>query len=141
MARPTIQDRLTREESGAQDSDDGESETDASDSSSSGNEDDSDAVKSVVAPKAKNSAIKIFVRVRPGRKNDAKLHLTAGRYACSPGDDESLPKIAFRVPKDTDQGLINNQKENYDYRFNNVFDQNTTQEEVFDNVAKDVIIK
>ncbi|KAJ3298827.1 Kinesin- protein 6 [Rhizoclosmatium sp. JEL0117] len=137
MKRHTIQDRLDREDEYGENSD-SEEEDDKEDQ-----DDHEDAnIEADTSPpiKSKSSSIKIFVRVRPPRKNDTKLHLTPGRYVCSPGDDEELPKIAFRLPKDAEQGLINNQKENYDYRFNRVFDQSTSQEEVFDHVAKDVIL-
>ncbi|KAJ3025970.1 UNVERIFIED_CONTAM: Kinesin- protein 6 [Siphonaria sp. JEL0065] len=142
MKRATIQDRLDREEASDYEEDE---ENDDDEGETADDQEDDDQSTEATNPrtsvaKSKSSSIKIFVRVRPPRKNDSKLHLTPGRYICSSGDDEELPKIAFRLPKDVEQGLINNQKENYDYRFNRVFDQNTTQDEVFDHVAKDVII-
>ncbi|KAJ3243274.1 Kinesin- protein 6 [Chytriomyces hyalinus] len=102
-----------------------------------------------VAAAAKTGSIKIFVRVRPPRTNDPKLHNTPGRYYCvnpnqsndkDNSDADNQPKIGFRIPKDSEQGLINNQRENYDYKFNRVFDTDTTQDEVFDFVAKDVVL-
>ncbi|KAJ3312160.1 Kinesin- protein 6, partial [Blyttiomyces sp. JEL0837] len=99
-----------------------------------------------------SSSIKIFVRVRPPRPN-SKLKTTPGRYYISNPDttssnketqqneNEDHAKIGFHLPKDENQGLINNQKENYDYRFDRVFNESTGQEEVFDYVAKDVILR
>ncbi|KAJ3117471.1 Kinesin- protein 6 [Phlyctochytrium bullatum] len=94
-----------------------------------------------------SSNIRIFVRMRPPRQN-SKLHITPGRYYCSnpettttsTTDPDSCAKIGFHTPKDENQGIINNQRETYDYRFNRVFDEKTTQEEVFDYVAKDVVV-
>ncbi|KAJ3134119.1 Kinesin- protein 6 [Physocladia obscura] len=96
---------------------------------------------------SKQATIKIFVRVRPPFKNaKLNLHSTPGRYYTVPESESeadgsrALPRIGFVVPKDEGQGLINNQKENYNYAFNRVFDQSTSQEEIFDHVAKDVIL-
>ncbi len=100
---------------------------------------------------SQSGSIKIFVRVRPPRLN-SKLKATPGRYWCvnpntsasdaaSADDPDAQPKIGFNMPKDEAQGLINNQKESYDYRFHRVFDADTKQEEVFDYVAKDVILR
>ncbi|KAJ3191216.1 Kinesin- protein 6 [Irineochytrium annulatum] len=101
------------------------------------------------ATQATQSNVRIFVRVRPPRPN-SKLKATPGRVHCvnpetsASRDAESAEKepsrIGFQVPKDEAAGLINNQKESYDYRFHRVFDQKSTQEEVFDYVAKDVIL-
>ncbi|KAJ3105594.1 Kinesin- protein 6 [Phlyctochytrium planicorne] len=93
-----------------------------------------------------SSNIRIFVRMRPPRSN-SKLHITPGRYYCTnpelPNSDEkngdTSSKIGFLVPKDETQ-TINHQKESYDYRFHRVFDEKATQEEVFDYVAKDVVL-
>ncbi|KAJ3088301.1 Kinesin- protein 6 [Quaeritorhiza haematococci] len=96
-----------------------------------------------------SSTIKIFARVRPLRKN-TKLQSSAGRYwthqpdtTAQQGaevDSEDVPRIGFKVPRDEAQGLINNQKETYEFRFDRVFDVDTRQEEVFDYVAKDVVL-
>ncbi|KAJ3219562.1 Kinesin- protein 6 [Dinochytrium kinnereticum] len=96
-----------------------------------------------------SSNIRIFVRMRPPRSN-TKLHTTPGRYYCtnpasaqpssSPDDPDAHAKIGFHVPKDETHGIVNNQKEAYDYRFHRVFDEKASQEEVFDYVARDVIL-
>ncbi|KAJ3411076.1 Kinesin- protein 6 [Chytridiales sp. JEL 0842] len=95
-------------------------------------------------------SIKIFVRVRPPRSN-SKLHTTPGRYYThnpsnptstseNSDDPDAFPKIGFRIPKDEKEGIVNNSRETWDYRFHRVFDKDSTQEEVFDVVAKDVVL-
>ncbi|KAJ3128891.1 Kinesin- protein 6 [Nowakowskiella sp. JEL0407] len=88
--------------------------------------------------------IKIYARVRPPQitKSHARLHLSGNRYWVKENnaETESKQKIGFRVPKDQAQGLINNQRENYEFRFDWVFDVDTGQEEVFDKVAKEVVV-
>jgi kinesin family protein 6/9 len=72
--------------------------------------------------------IKIFGRIRPLRKNGKN---TPNKYS---HDSNS---ICFK--KSSEQGTINNQREIFDFKFDQVFDQDVTQEEVFDKVAKPVI--
>jgi kinesin family member 6/9 len=97
--------------------------------------------------KTLHSSIKIFVRVRPPKSSILSntkhvSRVTPGRYTCSnTQSQDEMPSIGFHIPKDENQGLINNQKENYDYRFHRVFDKDTKQNEVFDYVAKDVILR
>jgi kinesin family protein 6/9 len=43
------------------------------------------------------------------------------------------------MPKDKEEGYINNKEEKRSFHFNQIFDQDTRQEKVFDKVAKDVI--
>ncbi|KAH6594578.1 hypothetical protein BASA50_006528 [Batrachochytrium salamandrivorans] len=94
-------------------------------------------------PKA-TSTIKIYARVRPKRPN-TKLHITPGRYwintptVLDAADPESCPRIGFLVPRDEHAGLINNQKESFEFKFDRLFDVDVKQEEVFDVVAKPVI--
>ncbi|KAI8924527.1 P-loop containing nucleoside triphosphate hydrolase protein [Entophlyctis helioformis] len=95
---------------------------------------------------AEVSTIKIYARVRPQRPN-SKLTTTAGRYWISDGatdpsdddDDSAKSRIGFHMPRDEAAGLINNQRESYEFRFDKLFDVDTKQEEVFDVVAKPVI--
>ncbi|KAI9345033.1 Kif6 type kinesin-like protein [Obelidium mucronatum] len=142
MRRNTIQARLEREDAGDhEDSDEDEDEDDEKDGEKDDNKDDKEDKDDKEATR-KRASIKIFVRVRPVRRSDARLHATAGRYAVAAGGDggDGDASIAFRLPRDADAGPVNNQRENYAYRFSRVFDQNTTQDEVFDHVAKDVIV-
>ncbi|KAI8807854.1 kinesin-like protein KIF6-like protein [Cladochytrium replicatum] len=86
------------------------------------------------------SSIKIFARVRPPRPR-SNLHSTPGRYWVDVGEEQGLEnnKLGFLVPKDEAQGLVNNQKESFDFKFDYVFDVNATQDEIFDKVGKEVV--
>ncbi|KAJ3338898.1 Kinesin- protein 6, partial [Gonapodya sp. JEL0774] len=46
----------------------------------------------------------------------------------------------FDLPKDPEHGLVNNSKDSFDFRFDGVFDHNASQDEVFDVVAKPVVM-
>ncbi|KAJ3257397.1 Kinesin- protein 6 [Boothiomyces macroporosus] len=83
-----------------------------------------------------SSTIQVYGRIRPIKKN-AKFKASAGRYWVE--QSENMEKVGFHVPKDLQQGLINHQKENYEFQFNKVFDTESGQEEVFDVVAKPII--
>jgi hypothetical protein len=48
-------------------------------------------------------------------------------------------KAEFFIPKDREEGYINNKDEKRVFQFNQVFDMDTKQEKVFDKVAKDVV--
>lgn len=85
------------------------------------------------------STIQIYARVRPARPN-TRWHLTPDRYWCS-ADEQERARIGFRVPKDQAAGMVNNQREAYDFRFDRVFDMTAGQEEVFDTVAKPVVLR
>lgn len=76
------------------------------------------------------TTIKIFARVRPPRKTATQ---SAQYYIKS----DSIPSIGFNIKKN--DHTINNQKENYEFKFDRIFDIDVKQEEVFDVVAKDVV--
>ena len=44
--------------------------------------------------------------------------------------------LELLVPRNEKAGLINNQKESHEFKFSGIFDQDSTQEEIFENVAK-----
>jgi kinesin family protein 6/9 len=82
---------------------------------------------------SEQTTIKIYARIKPqkgGKKSD--------KYYLEESANGSLPLVGFRVPKDQNQGLINNQKEQHEFKFTRIFDQDAGQEEVFDTVAKEV---
>ncbi|KAJ3273248.1 Kinesin- protein 6 [Terramyces sp. JEL0728] len=83
-----------------------------------------------------SSTIQIYGRIRPIKKN-SKFKASAGRYWVE--QNENMEKVGFHVPKDIQQGLVNHQKENYEFQFNKVFDTEAGQEEIFDAVAKPII--
>ncbi|XP_031565280.1 kinesin-like protein KIF6 isoform X2 [Actinia tenebrosa] len=74
--------------------------------------------------------IKIYARVKPTKIKTAPYEIY---------NEEDSACVTFSVPKDLAEGFINNKKEEYKFRFSRVFDQQCTQDEIFDNVAKGVI--
>jgi kinesin family member 6/9 len=83
-----------------------------------------------------DSTIQIYCRVRPIKKNK-KLVYDKGQYWISPDEDGS--RIGFHIPKDQLQGLVNHSKENFEFKFDHLFDMDSNQEEIFDVVAKPVV--
>ncbi|CAD8114267.1 unnamed protein product [Paramecium sonneborni] len=77
---------------------------------------------------SKSSVIDVFLRVRP-TKNPSNLFKL--------NKDEGTAE--FTIPKNPDQGYINNQIEKHTFNFAGVFPTDTTQEEIFDKIAKDVV--
>ncbi|XP_041351930.1 kinesin-like protein KIF6 [Gigantopelta aegis] len=75
--------------------------------------------------------IQIFVRIKPTR---AKI----GLYDVDE-DEEACPRLTITVPRELASGFVNNKRENYKFRFQKVFDQKATQDEVFDSVGQPVI--
>lgn len=49
--------------------------------------------------------------------------------------------LEFTIPKDLRQGIVNNHKESYRFKFTEVFDQESSQQEVFERVAQPVVSK
>jgi kinesin family member 6/9 len=47
--------------------------------------------------------------------------------------------LEVRVPEEMRKGYVNNLKKSYEFKFNEIFDQDTTQEEVFNNIGQKVI--
>ncbi|KAJ3373821.1 Kinesin- protein 6 [Allomyces arbusculus] len=91
-----------------------------------------------------NQAIKIFARIRP-RKANPNIKTGSGSGPSKivvdgpiPGDSGE-PQLHFHLPRNEAQGLINNVREHFGFRFDRVFDEQTTQEEIFDHVAKDAV--
>eukprot|EP01016_Furgasonia_blochmanni_P018370 TRINITY_DN20886_c0_g1_i1.p1 TRINITY_DN20886_c0_g1~~TRINITY_DN20886_c0_g1_i1.p1 ORF type:complete len:328 (+),score=82.67 TRINITY_DN20886_c0_g1_i1:64-1047(+) len=77
---------------------------------------------------SKNTAIEIFLRVRPNKRPYAGFNLL---------QDEQ--KAEFFIPKDRTQGYVNNQKEKFVFDFNQVFGPKATQSEIFQYIAKEVV--
>lgn len=75
--------------------------------------------------------IRIFCRVKP-----TKQHV--GIYEVDDSDGNQSV-ISYNVPRELSDGIINNKKENYEFRFDQVFDQETKQDEIFAHVAQPVI--
>jgi len=79
------------------------------------------------------SAIKIFCRVKPSRSKSLVVYNVDEETNLA---DKSA--LELFVPKDTDL-YINNKKEKHVFGFNNIFDQKTNQDTVFNEVAKGVV--
>jgi kinesin family protein 6/9 len=74
----------------------------------------------------KNEKIKVFLRLRPTPNNTNHITIV---------DDK---KIEIVVPK-TNNDYINNTKERHTYLFEKIFDIETKQIDIFNNIAKDVV--
>ena len=94
---------------------------------------------------SESAAIQIYARIRPFKANKKitsnahiKKYDVLAPMSIDEDDEVAMPRLQFRIPRDAAMGLINNSRENYEFRFDRVFDMDVSQEEVFDNVAKDV---
>jgi len=77
-----------------------------------------------------NETIQIYLRLRPCRNGSLKHdHIDI---------NSSKDTIEIKVPAE-DQGYVNNTIRKHKYRFDKIFDCPTTQEQIFNEVAKDVI--
>ncbi|XP_055878484.1 kinesin-like protein KIF6 isoform X1 [Biomphalaria glabrata] len=76
--------------------------------------------------------IQIFARIKPTKSSKT------GGYEIDE-DEEGHSRLQVVVPKELASGFVNNKKENYKFRFSKVFDQKSTQDEIFNLVAKPVI--
>lgn len=74
--------------------------------------------------------IQIFARVQPTKKITSVYSVD--------NDGQAGPHLEFVVPKDLADGFINNKKENYKFRFQQVFDHTVKQDEIFETIAKPV---
>eukprot|EP01063_Lacrimia_lanifica_P012316 TRINITY_DN1892_c0_g1_i1.p1 TRINITY_DN1892_c0_g1~~TRINITY_DN1892_c0_g1_i1.p1 ORF type:complete len:893 (+),score=304.60 TRINITY_DN1892_c0_g1_i1:135-2813(+) len=83
-------------------------------------------------PKGDHENIKIYLRIRPA--NNPSKNYTINR------DKFSEARIHFHLDKHNHENyLVNNQIEDYDFKFDNVFDRETTQEQIFTNVARECV--
>ena len=91
--------------------------------------------------KETQSCIRVFARIRPPRLKKVKAS-DRGVQVTVETDSSATPpqdRLQFRFPRDGLDGVVDNQKELYTYQFAKAFQESTTQEEVYDNVAKDVV--
>ncbi|XP_058162660.1 kinesin-like protein KIF6 [Dasypus novemcinctus] len=76
--------------------------------------------------------IQIFARVKPTVRKQQQ-----GIYSID--EDEKLtPCLEITLPRDLADGFVNNKRESYKFKFQRIFDQNTNQETIFENIAKPV---
>lgn len=78
---------------------------------------------------SQNECIDIYCRFRPSKH--------AAKQLCE--IDKSQGKVEIRLPKD-DSGYVNNQRETHEFQFNGVFDMSASQEEVFDKLARPIVM-
>ena len=74
------------------------------------------------------SNIDIFLRCRPVAANSR--HFAA---------DAPNGLARFQIPKDKSQGYINNQREQYEFKFSGIIEENAKQDEVFERVARKTV--
>ncbi|XP_055492380.1 kinesin-like protein KIF6 [Leucoraja erinacea] len=53
-------------------------------------------------------------------------------------EDNGSSVLEFVVPHDAADGFINNKRESYKFKFQQIFDQGAKQEEIFENIAQPV---
>ncbi|GFH05643.1 kinesin-like protein [Haematococcus lacustris] len=76
-----------------------------------------------------NANIDIFVRIRPVAKPSPRLVV-----------DNSDNRLEFNMPRDAAAGYVNNQREQYEFRFNGIIGPEAKQDEVFERVARNVVM-
>ena len=80
--------------------------------------------------------IKIFCRVRPA---SLKPDQVGSYFIKSPESAKESHSISFQIPKTGNEGLVNNRKDIYHFKFNQIFQPNSSQDDVFIQVASSVI--
>ncbi|NXC45340.1 KIF6 protein, partial [Penelope pileata] len=76
--------------------------------------------------------IRVYARVKPlGRRQQA------GIYSVD-NDEKSVSSLEIIVPRDLADGFVNNKRESYKFKFQQIFDQEAKQDVVFDSIAKPV---
>ncbi|XP_076605030.1 kinesin-like protein KIF6 [Chaetodon auriga] len=74
--------------------------------------------------------IQIFGRIKPTKRNTAVYSVD--------NEEQTGASLQFVVRRDLADGVVNNKKERYKFRYQKVFDQAVKQEEIFENIAKPV---
>jgi len=75
--------------------------------------------------KATSSSIEIYLRLRPVARPAPYVEL-----------EPEEAKIDFHLPRDIAAGLVNNQREHYEFHFNGLIGMEAKQDEVFERVAR-----
>ncbi|KXZ55340.1 KLP1 protein [Gonium pectorale] len=81
-----------------------------------------------MAPGPEVSGIDIFVRIKPVPKASNRLVI-----------DTSENKVEFNIPRNESAGIVNNQREHFEFRFNGILTADAKQDEVFERVARPVV--
>jgi len=74
------------------------------------------------------STIDIFLRVRPISSGKASMFEL--------NQEEGL--VTWTIPRQVSLGMVNHQRERYAFKFSRIFDMESKQDEVFQNVAHKV---
>lgn len=95
------------------------------------------------SPNEEHALIKIYARIRPNKRpHPAEKENVQSKRIILDGplpSDGDKPQLHFVAPRKEEEGLINNSKEMWDFRFDRVLPTEVQQEEVWDVVAKDVV--
>jgi kinesin family protein 6/9 len=99
-----------------------------------------------------SETIKIFARIRPPRSNVKFQQNSSGKYVIQDSEAEieagesqetttgnKRQRLTLFPGKNDDGGLINNTKERFDFAFHRIFDESIKQDEVFNQMAKEVV--
>ena len=81
-----------------------------------------------MSKKGGSNHIEVFARVRPTKRPSEHLQIDYADHA-----------IAVHQPKDVSQGMINNQREHFNFAFSRVLDGSTTQDTIFESIAQPVV--
>ncbi|KAG2448578.1 hypothetical protein HYH02_006469 [Chlamydomonas schloesseri] len=82
-----------------------------------------------MAPGPEVAGIDIFVRIKPVSKPSPRLAI-----------DNLENKVEFNIPRNEAAGLVNNQREHFEFRFNGILQADAKQDEVFERVARPVVM-
>eukprot|EP01038_Epipyxis_sp_PR26KG_P011639 gene11639-15589_t len=85
--------------------------------------------------------IETFLRIRPSlRNNESTFTYKIDDITIADGNKRSI--IDIEIPPDADPGIVHNNSLSGKLRFefDKIFDDNTTQEEIFDQIAKDKVL-
>jgi kinesin family protein 6/9 len=83
-----------------------------------------------MSKKGSDDTIKIFLRIKPSPKQSRN-------YNIEKTFDHDI--VRFHMDKSAAGGLVNNTREDFSFKFARVFDTPTTQEEIFDGIARSVV--
>ncbi|GLI60663.1 hypothetical protein VaNZ11_002864, partial [Volvox africanus] len=82
-----------------------------------------------MAPGPEVSGIDIYVRIKPVQRASPRLVV-----------DTNENKIEFNIPRNEAAGLVNNQREHFEFRFNGILTAEAKQDEVFERVARPAVM-
>ncbi|GIM04993.1 hypothetical protein Vretimale_9468, partial [Volvox reticuliferus] len=83
----------------------------------------------IMAPGPEVSGIDIYVRIKPVPRASPRLAI-----------DTTENKIEFNIPRNEAAGLVNNQREHFEFRFNGILTAEAKQDEVFERVARPAVM-